>query len=99
MIEKRNEIYADPAGGRPTRLVASAVLQDGRIWVGKRHFELIRQIKEDGGKPVRQDQQGFWTDDCRFVMRKAALSFAIGCGQIKEDDLVNKCILTSEDLW
>ena len=65
----------------------------------RRHFELIQQVILDGGEKVLRDQQGFWTDDNRFVMRPAALTVAIRNGQITEDQLINKGVLTSEDLW
>ena len=99
MIELRNIVYNAPQGkSRPTSLVASAVLVDGKVWTGKRHHTLIQQVAEDTDGYVRQDQQGFWTDDNRFVMRLAAKTVAIRNGQIKESDMKSKT-LTSEDLW
>lgn len=99
MLEFRNVKYEAPEGTRPTRLVASAVLVNGYVWVGKRHSTLIQQVAEDTDGYVRQDQQGFWTDDNRFVMRKAGMAVALQHGQVKREDLINKSVLTSEDLW
>jgi len=100
VIEIRNQLYEAPEGTKPTRLVASALLVDGYIWTGKRHFQLIRQVRADTKKKVVRDHQGFWTDDGRFVSRKAGLAIAISEGQIEgKQDLINPAVLTSEDLW
>ena len=87
--------YEAPTESRSTRIVAAAILQNGRVWTGRRHFELIQQVKEDGGERVSQDQQGFWTDDDRFVMRTAALTVAIMHGQIEEKNLIRNARMTS----
>lgn len=98
MIELRNEKYIDPEGTRPTKLVAAAILQDGRIWTGARHGNLIPQVIEDGGTRVTQDQQGFLTDDNRFVRRAAGMAIAIRYGQVVQGKTISRD-LTSEDLW
>jgi hypothetical protein len=95
MEDKRNEVYVEPTT-RPTRLVWSAVLQDGKIWTGKRHGLIIPIVFGDTGKRVNQDQQGFLTDDGWFVSRKAGEQIAWESGQIPKDF---KGTLLSEDLW
>jgi len=98
-IFKRGEEYIPPTGDRPTKIVASAIYQNGKVWIGKRHCDLIHQVKEDGGEYVAQDQQGFWTESNRFVMRAAGYALALRYEQVKKENLINKHILTSEDLW
>ena len=93
---KRNEEYTPPSGSRPTRIVAAAVLQDGRVWTGERHGFIIPIVWTDTGKRVDQDQQGFWTDDGRFVTRTAARAIACRYGQLRTD--FDK-VLLSEHLW
>jgi hypothetical protein len=95
--QKRNEPYMKPQGTRPTKVIASAILQDGHVWTGKRHPELIKQVMQDTGKYVSQDQQGFWTDDDRFVMRTAAAALARRYGQVGEE--FKRRELLSEDVW
>lgn len=94
----RNVPYVAPEDTRPTRLVAAAVLQDDHVWTGIRHGWIIPIVFEDTGKSVYQDQQGFWTDDNRFVMRTAAQGIAWRHGQISKDFPHNKTLL-SEYLW
>ncbi|UCG94500.1 MAG: hypothetical protein JSW13_01710 [Candidatus Aerophobus sp.] len=105
-IEEKDDIvylrgvdYKAPEGTEPTKIVAAAVLQDGKVWAGRRHFELIWQIKDDGGEYVSQDQQGFWTDDGRFVRRVAAMGIARESGQVVKGETINPRELFSEDLW
>jgi len=77
--------------------VAAAILHNGRIWTGRRHAELISQIiQEYPDDHVYHDEQGFWTDDDRFVMRTAAAAIAVRYGQLPKD--FNKTLL-SEYLW
>jgi hypothetical protein len=65
-----------------------------------RHFHLIKAVVELGWElPIQQDQQGFLLEDGRWVRRKAALIFALTSGQVKEEDLISKNTLLSEDLW
>ena len=97
-----NELYKPYVGHtRPTKIVAAAILVDGYLWTGERHFELIQKAAEKDGVPIpiKQDQQGFWTDDGRFVSRSTALKIALLHGQVKEEDLITKGKLLSEDLW
>lgn len=101
MIEFRNIPYNPPPLVRPTEIVASAILVEGRIWTGKRHYTLIQQAVEDLGEGTKvfQEQQGFWTNDNRFLTRKQALAIVLSNGQLKREDMINKGVLTSEDLW
>ena len=97
---KRNEEYVTPKGTKPTKVVAAAILHDGRIWTGARHSDLIYKAVRDNPDidPFRitQDEQGFLTDDGRFVSRAAAKAIAWKAGQIREDD--DRALL-SEHLW
>ena len=94
----RNTEYIRPENPNPKRVTESAILQNGKIWTGKRHFELISQIQKDGGERVSIDQQGFLTDDGLFVTRSQAWAIAIKAKQIDKSFDFKK-VLTSEDLW
>ena len=91
--------YIKPEGTTPTKLVAAAVLQDGKVWTGERHWTLIHKAHKVSGRMVRSDEQGFWTDDDRFVMRKAGMALALRNGQVERENLISKRTLMSEDLW
>jgi len=98
MIEIRNQKYICPDETRPTKIVAAAILHKGNIWTGRSHGDLIFQIliDTDGDYFPIGEEQGFLTDDNRFVTRSAAKHIAIKAGQLPEG---YKYILTSEDLW
>lgn len=96
----RNAPYTPPgAFVRPTRIVAACVLQDGRIWTGRRHAEIIPVVYKDTGKSVIQDEQGFWTDTGHFASRTAARAIAVRYGQIsRETKTIHPDKLFSEDM-
>jgi len=100
IVKKRNEAYTPPEGTEPTMIVAAAILHDGQIWTGSRHSDLIYQAVRDNPDMdpfrVSQDEQGFLTDDGRFVSRTAAKVIAVKAGQISPDD--DRALL-SEHLW
>jgi len=106
-VRKIDENYVHPpskpdyvVGTKPGKFVAAAVLRDDVVWTGNRHCDIIHEMVRERCKlPIRGDEQGFWTDDGWYVRRKAALGLAIEHGQVKEKDLINKGVLTSEDLW
>jgi hypothetical protein len=106
-VRKHEEVYVHPAhkddyvvGTEPGKIIASAVLRDGHVWTGKRHCDIILAMAQAGcTPPVRQDEQGFWTEDGWYLRRPAALGVAIENGQVEKDKLINKGVLTSEDLW
>lgn len=106
-VEKRVEGYVHPPrkpdyviGTKPDRIVAAAVLRDGDVWTGNRHCDIIYEMTKARCKlPIRGDEQGFWTVDGWYIRRAAALGLAIESGQVEQDKLINKGVLTSEDLW
>jgi hypothetical protein len=98
MVVKRNETYVQPALSRSKKIVAAAVRKNGRVWTGERHTDLIRQVAVDTGERVYQDEQGFWTDDDRFVTRQAAAVLAWRNGQLPENWPESR-VLTSDELW
>ena len=94
---KRNEEYVHPGTHpNPGKLIAAAVLQNGKIWTGRRHSELIYQVSTDGGEYVTSRQQGFLAENGEFIMRRGAMEIAIKNGQVEPNF---KSTLTSEDLW
>ena len=78
------------------RVIAAAVRQAGRVWIGKRHPEIMARMREAGCKRVTQRQQGFVLEDGSFVSRDVARDHARESGQV--DEGFSK-VLTSEDLW
>jgi hypothetical protein len=82
-----------------TRIVASAILQDGKVWTGKRHHNCIREIVDKTGIRPVTGQQGFVTDESKFLSREEAMSLAIENGQVVEGKTHHKRELFSEDLW
>lgn len=79
------------------KIQAAAILRDGRIWTGRRHHLIIRQMVIElgpGAKPIN-DPQGFTTEDGRFVDREEAARLAFESGQM--DRVVAS--LFSEDIF
>ena len=85
-------------GTEPGRIVAAAVLKDGTVWTAKRHCDIVLELARKGRR-VYSVEQGFWTIDGWYIRREAALGCAIESGQVEMGKLINKCVLTSEDLW
>ena len=86
-------------------ITASAIQRksDGKVWIGKRHGDCIRQIVEETGqRPVDRFRftQGFVTDDNHFVDRQEAFKIAVECNQLlnKEEPWAQPTLM-SEDLW
>lgn len=79
------------------KIAAAAILERGRVWTGTRHHLIIRDIVEARGKEEGyvSGEQGFVTDDGRFVEREEAAKIAFEAGQIPEP----KKYLFSEDVF
>lgn len=76
-------------------ITAAAILKDGIIYTGTRHFECIRKVCEATKIKPAGGTQGFIDDRGIFLDRVTAMEHAFACGQIKE----KKIRLYSEDLW
>ena len=106
-VRKHVEGYVHPpskedyvVGTKPGKIIAAAVLRDGDVWTGNRHCDIIWAMASAGcTKPIRGDEQGFWTEDGWYLRRASAYGVAIENGQVDKDKLINKGVLTSEDLW
>jgi len=80
-------------------MIASAAIKKGdRIWTGRRHEDVIRNM-------IRQDDEmpdggvyGFVVDDGQFLDRFQAFKHAVQCGQVDDPDDGAEHILTSKDL-
>lgn len=80
------------------RITAAAIVQDGQMFTGRRHHEIISMIvRHMGIRPVT-GKQGFVTNEGRFVDRKEAARIALEAGQVKELKS-GSGELFSEDLW
>lgn len=65
----------------------SAIVFEGKVYTGRRHFDVIKIIcdeLEKLGRPRRcgSSGQGFVTDKGEFLDRLAACQHAVECGQI-----------------
>jgi hypothetical protein len=95
-------------------IVAAAIkLRDGRIFVGKRHADAIRNAMLIFGIRVADSRlfdmtDGFLTDDLRFLNREEAFVYAKETGQFRREELAeaagiksgyNGTELFSEDIW
>lgn len=78
------------------KIASAAIKHDGRIWTGRRHAEIMSQMREElGSVKVPQEEQGFMTDTGEFVNRFQAGAIAFRAGQTKQRHQT----LLSEDLW
>lgn len=77
---------------------AAAILQDGKVYTGKRHHLIIRDIAEQTGIRPVTGRQGFVTSNGRFVGRKQAARIALQAGQITKLKYDPE-ELFSEELW
>ena len=66
------------------RIRQAAILQDGVIYEGRAHCNIIQEINNVSKYKHNPENQGFVTDSGRFVDRKEAAAIALGCGQIKK---------------
>jgi hypothetical protein len=76
-------------------IVKAAILKNGVIYTGKRHYNILGAAVPFGY--LKDADQGFVTDIGDFVDRVEAARIAIECGQIKE--LKWPPNLYSEDLY
>lgn len=75
----------------------AAILQEGKVYTGRRHNEIIHElVNRFGYAPPIKGAQGFVTEDGRFLDRVEAGKEAIRCGQI--DKLRRPPKLYSEEL-
>mgnify|MGYP000208110751 CR=1 FL=1 len=78
------------------KIKESAIWFDGKVYTGKRHGDIIRDMVENHGvKPPCSGHQGFVTEDGHFVCRKAGARIAYEAGQIKKPTTT----LFSEELY
>ena len=86
------------------RIIAAAVRLNGvtlSLPPPARHYHIVNTLTEtlgtDGTRYARPDDQGFLTDDARFVGRVDAMVIAREAGQIIKPTTHRE--LFSEDLW
>jgi len=77
-------------------IVNSAIKKDGKIYTGKRHCDIINNLKYPFGF-FKWCEQGFVTDTGEFLDRVEAGEHALECKQIKNLNWGKN--LYSEDLW
>ncbi len=66
------------------KIVAAAINEQGKVWTGRRHHQIILAIVVARGpsKGAVYGEQGFLVDDGRFVSREEAAKIAFEAGQI-----------------
>ena len=90
-------------------IIASAIMMDGHIFVGKRHGDAGKNYMDiTGADKCHYRNDGFITSKLRFIDRKEAFILAKQNGQFKREELgrlagcTNPTLLEelfSEDLW
>lgn len=81
---------------RAERIVAAAVKHNGKIYTGKRHAEIMREIWDEvGNVKIPQDEQGFVADNGQFLNRFQSGAVAFAAGQTKH----RYETLLSEHVW
>lgn len=78
-------------------IIFAAILLDehGMVLSGKRHDEMRAKYYKEYKETIG-GEDGFMTDEFKFLNRTEALKHAIGCGQIPKSDAKQ---LFSEDIW
>lgn len=68
------------------RITDAAVMWKGKIYIGKRHSEIMHQIwdeEQTTNCKITQEMQGFVTNEGKFVNRWQAGNIAFQSGQTK----------------
>jgi len=76
------------------KIKIAAIMENGEVFTGRRHSDIIFEISQKTGKRVN-GVQGFVTDTGQFVGREEAAKIAFEAGQIKKE----QPRLFSEDLY
>ena len=80
-------------------IVAAAINHEDKIYIGKRHCFIIRDIIKSTRNPYNKKSiQGFVDDKGNFLNRKDAADHALACGQIAKLKYSTRDLF-SEDLW
>lgn len=82
-------------------ILQAAILQNGIVYTGKRHLDVIADMRLKGIKWNHTEIQGFVTDTGMFLNRMDALDHFIKAGQktVSNSGLRMKVGLFSEDLY
>ena len=81
-------------------IVQSAILYKGKVYVGRRHPDIIRDLVENYKfKPPISGGQGFVTNTGEYLDRKQARAHFIASGQISVTGKLHPTELFSEDLY
>lgn len=77
----------------------AAIKSKGKIFIGHRHPDIIRDMKKSGIKWNPDEVQGFVDEKGKFYNRKDALEHFKKCGQKSVSGKLRKNALYSEDLY
>jgi len=81
-------------------IIAGAIKFNNKIYLGRGHSDIIFNIRikyKDCKLKILPQDQGFYTNDKRFLSREEALEHAIECKQVKRESVYS--VFTSEDIW
>ena len=84
-----------PLSGPTPFILISALLYEGKLYVGLRHSDCIHRAARKTGHRNIRGEQGFLTSDITFVDRAQAATIAYEAGQIPK----RVKALCSEDVW
>lgn len=80
------------------RIVEAAIRQDGEVYRGRSHSDVMKAMIKIAGIIKCNGEQGFFTSAGRFVDRAEAAAIAIRAGQVDSDKVQRRGYLFSEDL-
>ena len=87
----------------PEEITRVAIKYNGKTWTlpaPNRHHHIIRLIAASNGVGIDGEQeQGFMTDNGRFVNRVEGLKIALAANQVLDPNNIRARQLFSEDLW
>jgi hypothetical protein len=78
-------------------IIKAAIKYKGKLYLGKRHHEIICAFINSHGKRPYNCKEGFVDENIKFLDRKRAGENALKCGQLLR--LSNPPLLSSWDLW
>ncbi len=84
----------------PVWLHSAAILHDGKIYAGVRHYAIMDKMQNElKVKDVQLSIAGFITNQGRFVNGNPAMAIAEGNGQLKDTHRRWAGRVMPEDLW
>lgn len=80
-------------------IIKAAILRNGKVYTGRRHPDIIYEMRLNGLSWNQTEIEGFITDTGEFLNRKDARKHFIDSGQISVSGDLREDALYSEDLY